>query len=167
MAKAVYPGSFDPVTNGHLDVIERAAEVFEEVVVAVAVNSEKAPLFSIEERVEMLRGVCAHLGNVRVESMQGLLVEFVARQGAAVVIKGLRAVSDFDYELQQALLNRRLKADLETVFFMTSPENLFLSSSVVKEIARLGGDVSQFVPQLVQRRLAQKYGRPRASTPRG
>jgi len=157
MAKAVYPGSFDPVTNGHLDVIERAAELFQEVVVAVAVNSAKAPLFTGEERVEMLREVCAHLPNVRAAAFSGLLVEFAAEQGASVVVKGLRAVSDFEYELQQALMNRIIKNGVETVFFMTSPDNLFLSSSMVKEIARLGGDVSRFVPPQVCARLEQKF----------
>ena len=157
MPKAVYPGSFDPVTNGHLDVIERAAELFQEVVVAVAVNSSKAPLFTNGERVEMLGEVCAHLGNVRAAAFSGLLVEFAAEQGASVVVKGLRAVSDFEYELQQALMNRILKSGIETVFFMTSPENLFLSSSMVKEIARLGGDVSPFVPAQVRARLEAKF----------
>lgn len=157
MARAVYPGSFDPVTNGHLDVIERAAELFQEVVVAVAVNSSKAPLFTNEERVEMLGEVCAHLDNVRAAEFSGLLVEFAAEQGASVVVKGLRAVSDFEYELQQALMNRSLKGGIETVFFMTSPENLFLSSSMVKEIARLGGDVSPFVPAQVRARLEAKF----------
>jgi pantetheine-phosphate adenylyltransferase len=156
MPKAVYPGSFDPATNGHLDIIERAAELFQEVIVAVAVNSSKAPMFSTEERVDMLRDTCAHLRNVRADSFTGLLVDFVAAQGASVVVKGLRAVSDFEYELQQALMNRIMREGVETVFFMTSPENLFLSSSMVKEIARLGGDVSQFVPPQVRERLAQK-----------
>jgi len=157
VAIAVYPGSFDPVTNGHLDVIERAAELFQEVVVAVAVNSSKAPLFTAEERVEMLGEVCAHLDNVRATSFSGLLVEFAAQQGASVVVKGLRAVSDFEYELQQALMNRIIKDGIETVFFMTSPDNLFLSSSMVKEIARLGGDVERFVPPQVRARLAEKF----------
>ncbi len=162
MATAVYPGSFDPVTNGHLDIIERAAELFDTVVVAVAgapaaaVSCSKAPLFSGEERVSLLREVCSHLANVRVDSFSGLLVEFVAQQRASVVIKGLRAVSDFEYELQQALMNRILSQGVETIFFMTSPENLFLSSSMVKEIALLGGDVSRFVPAQVRLALEQK-----------
>jgi len=157
MAKAVYPGSFDPVTNGHLDIIERAAELFREVVAAVADNAVKAPLFSGDERVEMLRAVCAHLPNVSVAAFSGLLVDFAAEQGASVVVKGLRAVSDFEYELQQALMNRIVTRGVETVFFMTSPDNLFLSSSMVKEIARLGGDVSRFVPAQVHVRLEQKF----------
>jgi len=156
MAKAVYPGSFDPVTNGHLDVIERAAELFEEVIVAVAVNSAKTPLFTNEERVEMIREACRHLSNVRVTTFSGLLVEFAAQQEASVIVKGLRAVSDFEYELQQALMNRILRDGVETVFFMTTPENLFLSSSMVKEIAQLGGDVSRFVPSQVRARLERK-----------
>jgi pantetheine-phosphate adenylyltransferase len=157
MAVAVYPGSFDPVTNGHLDIVERAAELFERVVVAVATDSSKAPLFSSEERVAMLRDTCAHLANVEVDAFGGLLVEFAAQQGASVAVKGLRAVSDFEYELQQALMNRTLGQGVETVFFMTSPENLFLSSSTVKEIARLGGDVSPYVPLQVRARLQQKF----------
>jgi pantetheine-phosphate adenylyltransferase len=157
MAVAVYPGSFDPVTNGHLDIVERAAELFERVVVAVATDSSKAPLFSSEERVAMLREACAHLANVEVDAFGGLLVEFAAQQGASVAVKGLRAVSDFEYELQQALMNRTLGQGVETVFFMTSPENLFLSSSTVKEIARLGGDVSPYVPLQVRARLQQKF----------
>ncbi|HUT73695.1 MAG TPA: pantetheine-phosphate adenylyltransferase [Armatimonadota bacterium] len=157
MAVAVYPGSFDPVTNGHLDIVERAAELFERVVVAVATDSNKAPLFSSEERVAMLRDTCAHLANVEVDAFGGLLVEFAAQQGASVAVKGLRAVSDFEYELQQALMNRTLGQGVETVFFMTSPENLFLSSSTVKEIARLGGDVSPYVPPQVRARLQQKF----------
>jgi pantetheine-phosphate adenylyltransferase len=161
MAIAVYPGSFDPVTNGHLDVIERAAELFEQVVVAVAADSGKTPLFTTDERVQLLRDACAHLPNVRVDSFGGLLVDFAAQQGASVVVKGLRAVSDFEYELQQALMNRMLSRDVETVFFMTSPENLFLSSSMVKEIAKLGGDVGQFVPAQVRARLEQKFHRGR------
>lgn len=156
MAKAVYPGSFDPVTNGHLDVIERAAELFDEVIVAVAVNSAKTPLFTNEERVEMIREACQHLRNVRVTTFSGLLVEFAAQQEASVIVKGLRAVSDFEYELQQALMNRILRDGVETVFFMTTPENLFLSSSMVKEIAQLGGDVSRFVPPQVRTRLERK-----------
>jgi pantetheine-phosphate adenylyltransferase len=161
MAIAVYPGSFDPVTNGHLDVIERAAELFEQVVVAVAADSGKTPLFTTDECVQLLRDACAHLPNVRVDSFGGLLVDFAAQQGASVVVKGLRAVSDFEYELQQALMNRMLSRDVETVFFMTSPENLFLSSSMVKEIAKLGGDVGQFVPAQVRARLEQKFHRGR------
>jgi len=157
MATAVYPGSFDPVTNGHLDVIERAAELFEQVAVAVAADSGKTPLFTTDERVQLLRDACAHLPNVRVDSFDGLLVDFAAQQGASVVVKGLRAVSDFEYELQQALMNRTLSQGVETVFFMTSPENLFLSSSMVKEIAKLGGDVGQFVPAQVRARLEQKF----------
>ena len=157
MAKAVYPGSFDPVTNGHLDVIERAAELFDEVIVAVAVNSAKTPLFTNDERVEMIREACQHLRNVRVTTFSGLLVEFAAQQEASVIVKGLRAVSDFEYELQQALMNRTLRDGVETVFFMTTPENLFLSSSMVKEIAGLGGDVSRFVPPQVRTRLEGKF----------
>jgi pantetheine-phosphate adenylyltransferase len=154
---AVYPGSFDPATNGHLDVIGRAARLFDEVVVAVGRNAGKSPAFSPDERVAMLAEVCGdRWGNVRVTLFEGLLVEFAAAQGARAVIKGLRAVSDFEYEFQMALANRHLAPDLETLFLMTSAEHLYLSSSIVKEIARLGGDVSGLVPESVARRLREK-----------
>lgn len=161
--KVVYPGTFDPVTNGHLDVIERAAATFCEVVVAVAVNPEKHPAFSVEERVAMLRESCRHLENVQVASIPGLLVEFAGEIGARVIVKGLRAVSDFEYEFQMAQANRKLNPKVETVFMTTASQYSFLSSSMVKQIARLGGDVSDFVPEPVLRRLAaQRAGGRRA-----
>lgn len=144
---AVYPGSFDPVTSGHFDIIERAAAMFETVIVLVAVNSSKTPLFTADERVQILRAVCGDLKNVQVETLEnGLLVEYAIRRGAQVVVKGLRAVSDFEYEFQMALLNRHLEPNVETVFLMTSAEHSYLSSSIVKEIGRLGGDVRGLVP---------------------
>jgi pantetheine-phosphate adenylyltransferase len=153
---AVYPGSFDPVTNGHIDVIRRAAGTFERLVVAVGRNSGKNPLFTAEERAELLRAACADLPNVAITPFDGMLVNFVREQDARVVIKGLRAVSDFEYEFQMALANRQLAPDIETLFMMTSAEYLYLSSSIVKEIARLGGDVSALVPPVVLESLRRK-----------
>lgn len=156
MLTAVYPGSFDPVTAGHLDVIARAARTFDELVVAVGKNGGKAPLFTVEERVEMLREVCAPWPCVRVDAFEGMLVEYARECKAQVVVKGLRAVSDFEYEFQMALANRRLAPDVETLFMMTSAEHLYLSSSLVKEIARLGGEISSLVPPPVERRLRDR-----------
>ncbi|MFS8571386.1 MAG: pantetheine-phosphate adenylyltransferase [Thermaerobacter sp.] len=158
MTVAAYPGSFDPVTNGHLDIIHRASRIFDQVIVALFVNLEKSPMFTAEERLEMVREVTAGLPNVTVESSTGLLVDFCRRRGVDVVVRGLRAISDFDYEFQMAQMNKELYERIETVFMMTRKEHLFLSSSIVKEIARLGGDVSRFVPEGVHRRLMEKIG---------
>jgi pantetheine-phosphate adenylyltransferase len=158
MVVALYAGSFDPITNGHLDIIQRASGLFERLIVAVAPNAEKAPLFSIEERLEMVRGVCEGMPNVSVAAMtNGMLVDFATRMGASVLIRGLRAVSDFDYELQLSSINRSMRPDLETVFFMTGPEYYFLSSNIVKQIARLGGAVSRFVPVNVEKKLRERF----------
>lgn len=154
--RAVYPGTFDPITNGHLDVIERATRIFEELIVAVATNPSKRPLFSIEERTAMVKEACAHLPNVRVETFDGLLVEFARHVGAKVIIKGLRAVSDFDYEFQMAAMNRKLAPEIETVFIMTSLEYAYLSSSIIKEVAELGGCIQGLVPPPVVERLKEK-----------
>lgn len=157
---AVYPGSFDPVTSGHYDVIVRAAGMFETLTVLVAANSAKSPLFTAEERVDLLRRSCADLPNVKVEVLPPtLLVEHVAQNGAKVIVKGLRAVSDFEYEFQMALLNRHLEPGVETIFLMTAAEHSYLSSSIVKEIARLGGDIAGLVPEVVRPALEQKFGR--------
>ena len=152
MRRAVCPGSFDPVTNGHLDIVGRASRLFDEVIIGVLINQHKTGLFTIEERIEMLREVTAAYGNVRVESFRGLLVDFCHDQQAAVVVKGLRAVSDFDYELQMAQMNIGLSG-VETLFMPTNPLYSFLSSSLVKEVAKWGGDVSPHVPDLVGERL--------------
>jgi len=152
MRRAVCPGSFDPVTNGHLDIVGRASRIFDEVIVAVLVNQSKRGLFTIDERIAMLREVTVAYPNVRVESFQGLLVHFCRDQGAAVVVKGLRAVSDFDYELQMAQMNVGL-AGVETLFMPTNPLYSYLSSSLVKEVAKWGGDVSPHVPDVVADRL--------------
>lgn len=154
--KAIVPGSFDPVTTGHIDIIERAAKVFDEVIVAVAVNLEKADTFSMEERIEFLRDGCGHLQNVRVDWFNGLLVDYVEKHDARVVIKGLRAISDFEFELQMALMNKRLNEKVETLFMMTSAEHSFLSSSLVKELAAFGAPLKGLVSPLVEQRLIER-----------
>jgi pantetheine-phosphate adenylyltransferase len=151
---ALCPGTFDPVTNGHLDIIERAAERFDAVIVGVLDNPAKQPLFGVEERVQMLKEVTAGFGNVEVDPFSGLLVEYATRRGAGVVVKGLRAVTDFDFEIQMAQMNHQLTG-LETLFMPTSPSWSFLSSSLVKEVARFGGDVSALVPKIVNERLTE------------
>jgi pantetheine-phosphate adenylyltransferase len=153
----VCPGSFDPVTNGHLDIIDRASRLYDEVIVAVLVNESKLGLFSHEERLDMLREVTRPYPNVRIEGFKGLLVDFCRAQHAPVVVKGLRAVSDFDYELQMAQMNLGL-AGVETLFMPTSPLTSFLSSSLIKDVAKWGGDVSRHVPEVVARRLAERLG---------
>lgn len=156
MIRAVYPGTFDPVTNGHLDVIERAAKIFDELIVAVTTNPSKTPWFTLEERVEMLKECCSHLPNVTVEAFDGLLVNFVRQKGAKVIIKGLRAVTDFDYEFQMAAINRKLAPEIETLFLMTSLPYAYLSSSAVKEVASLNGCLKDLVPDNVAERLRKK-----------
>src|SRR5437762_7246804 len=155
---AIYPGSFDPITNGHLDVIERARKLFDEVVVAVAHNDEKQPLFSLKDRLGLLRQTAGKIDNVRIAEFEGLLVEFARKEEAGAVIRGLRAVSDFEIEFQMALMNRKLDAAVETIFLMPKEEYTYLSSRIVKEIARLGGDVSGFVPACVAKALSTKFG---------
>lgn len=155
----VYPGSFDPITNGHLDVIHRAAPLFAQVVVAVAENEAKHPLFTLAERRKMVGEAVATLPNVTVDSFTCLLVDYVAQRGAQAIIRGLRAVSDFEFEFQLALINRKLNEEIETIFLMPKESYTFLSSRVVKEICRLGGDVSAFVPPHVQAALKRKFRR--------
>lgn len=157
MKTAVYPGSFDPITFGHLDIISRSVEIFDKVIVAVSVNSGKKPLFTIEERVEMIKRECVDLERVEVSFFHGLLSDFVSLKNAQAIIRGLRAVSDFEYEFQMALTNRRLNPNAETVFFVAMPEYSFLSSSIVKEIAALGGDVTGFVSKAVGEKLRGKF----------
>ncbi|MGH3359387.1 MAG: pantetheine-phosphate adenylyltransferase [Nocardioidaceae bacterium] len=159
MRKAVCPGSFDPVTNGHLDIISRAAKLFDEVVVLVGANESKHGLFDVDERLAMLSGVVGDYPNVRVDSFKGLLVSYCTDNGIHAIVKGLRAVTDFDYELQMAQMNGSL-ADVDTVFVPTSPEYSFLASSLVKEIARHGGDVSDLVPPSVLTALRNRLSRP-------
>jgi pantetheine-phosphate adenylyltransferase len=157
--RCVCPGSFDPTTNGHLDVVERAAQLFDEVVVAVLVNESKKGLFSVDERLDMLQELTAPMGNVRVATFEGLLVDFCRQQGIPAVVKGLRAVTDFDYELQMAQMNHRLSG-VDTLFVATNPDYSYLSSSLVKEVATYGGDVSGLVPELVLRRLTERLATP-------
>jgi pantetheine-phosphate adenylyltransferase len=142
----LYPGSFDPVTNGHLDLIERACRLFDRVIIAIAVNNEKAPLFSTDERRELLQLCCAHLPNAEVVSFQGLVVNAITEFHASAILRGLRAFSDFEYELQMALMNRSLKEECETIFMMPTAANSFVSSRMIKEVARLGGDFTPHVP---------------------
>ena len=163
MRRAVSPGSFDPVTNGHLDIVDRASRLYDELIVAVLINQSKHGLFTVDERLDMLREVTTGYRNVRVEAFQGLLVDFCRAQGAGVVVRGLRAVSDFDYELQMAQMNIGL-AGVETLFMPTNPLYSFLSSSLVKDVAKWGGDVSAHVPEVVARRLAERLG---PGTPNG
>jgi len=155
---AIYPGSFDPVTCGHIDLIERAAHIFDRVIVAVAQSTQKDTLFNVEERVDMVRQSARAVSNVSVESFKGLVIDYADSKGIKVLIRGVRMVSDFEYELQMALTNRRLAGDIETVFLMPSEGNSFLSSTLIKEAASLGADVSTFVPDFVARRLKEKLG---------
>ena len=156
--RAVYAGSFDPVTLGHLDVIRRGAKLFDEVVVAVGVNTSKATLFSLDERLAMIEESIAEFPNVSCAAFSGLLIQFVKEQKASAIIRGLRAVTYFDYEFQIGLANMDMNPDIETIFLLTSPGNIFISSSIVKEIARFGGDVSSYLPPAAVTRIAQKLG---------
>ncbi len=159
MRTVIYPGSFDPLTNGHLDVIQRAARLFDRVVVAVANNDSKAPMFTLQERVDLVRGCIQEFPNVEADGFEGLLVNYVESRGAQAVIRGLRAVSDFEFEFQLALMNRKLNERVETLFMMPKETYTFVSSRLVKEIARLGGDVRQFVPPAAVLAMHQKLGR--------
>ncbi|EPE7383290.1 pantetheine-phosphate adenylyltransferase [Listeria monocytogenes] len=154
---AVIPGTFDPITNGHLDIIERAAKIFDVLYVSVLNNSSKKPFFTIEERMEMIRQVTAHLPNVQVESASGLTVDYAATRGATAIVRGLRAVSDFEYEMQIASMNRTLNAEIETFFIMTNTKYSFLSSSMVKEVAQYQGDISELVPEIVNEQVQAKF----------
>src|SRR4051812_19481969 len=159
MRRAIYPGSFDPITNGHLDVIERATKLFDEVVVAVTQNVEKTPLFTLEERLELLRSSLSSLKTVRIGQFNGLLVDFAQAEGANAIIRGLRAISDFEFEFQLALMNRKLRGTVETIFLMPREDYTYLSSRLVREIARLGGDIAKFVPAVVAAALKGKFPR--------
>lgn len=155
---AVYPGSFDPITNGHTDIIKRASKIFDRVYVAVLKNSAKAaPMFTISERMELIERITGDYDNVYVDTFSGLLVEYMEKKGANVIIKGLRAISDFEYEFQMALTNRKIYPDAETVFLTTAAENMYLSSSLVKQVAQLGGDISDFVPACILPDITEKF----------
>jgi len=159
MKIAIYPGTFDPVTNGHIDILERALKLFDKVIITIARNTVKNPLFTEEERITLLRQVTKRYKNVEVDSFKGLLVEYVQKRNAVSVVRGLRAMTDFEYELQMALMNRKLDENMETVFLMPNEKYTYLSSNFVREIARLGGDVSKFVPPVVLKALQQKNRR--------
>ena len=153
---AVYPGSFDPLTNGHVDIIQRGSRFFDRIVIAVLVNMDKAPLFTVSERVELAREVFREWTNVEVDTFDGLLVDYARRKQASIIVRGLRAVSDFEYEMQMALMNRHLNPDVETIFMMPAEPYTYLSSRLVKEVVALGGSVHNLVPAIVERRLRDK-----------
>lgn len=163
MVTAIYPGTFDPITNGHLDIISRASQLFEEVHVVVAVNVRKNTLFTLDERMDLIAGVTRHFKNVQVSSFEGLTVDCLRRHRAKVVIRGLRAVSDFEYEFQMALMNKKLDPHCETVYLMPSEKYTYLNSSIIRELAALGGSVSEFVPRQVEAKLREKLGAPKKS----
>ena len=154
---AIYPGSFDPVTNGHLDIIERGLKLFDRIIVAVLINPYKQPLFTVEERLDLLRKSLAQFPNVEVNTSEGLLVDYAVQNGAEAILRGMRAVSDFEHEFQMALMNRRLNRKIETVFLMTGLRWIFTSSSIIKEAASFGGQVKELVPEVVYEKLKQKY----------
>ena len=156
---AVYPGSFDPLTNGHLDLIQRGSKLFDRLIVSVLRNESKQPLFTVEERKEMLLEAAGEYRNVEVDSFDGLLVDHAAARSAAVILRGIRAISDYEYELQMALMNRRLRADVETVFMMAGESHSFISSRLVKEVFALGGNIGDMVPPNVEARLKKRFGR--------
>ena len=157
MKRAIYPGSFDPVTFGHIDMIERSAKIVDELVVAVLNNSAKNPLFSVEERVSMLKDIASHVSNVKIQFFDGLLIDYAKKIGATIIIRGLRAVTDFEYELQIAQTNRIVSSEIDTVFLTTSLEYAYLSSTIVKEVASYGGDISHFVPEQLIPQIYEKY----------
>ncbi len=162
MASAVYPGSFDPVTYGHIDIIARAARIFDSLTVSVLNNKAKSPLFSVDERVKMLQDVCREIPNVKIDSFSGLLADYVSENGYEVVIRGLRAITDFEYELQMAQTNRKLSPEADTVFLTTSLEYAYLSSTTVREVAAFGGNISLFVPDEIADRIYHKLQAPKA-----
>lgn len=157
LVRAIYPGSFDPLTNGHLDLIERGSKIFDELIVGILRNSEKDPLFTLAERLDMLNQMVKRFDNVHVDSFEGLLVDYAMRKNAKAVLRGIRAISDYEYELQMALMNRKLQPQLETVFMMPAEAYSYLSSRLVKEVFRLGGSVRGLVPELVEERLREKF----------
>lgn len=156
---AIYPGSFDPLTNGHLDLIARGSRLFDRLIIAILKNTQKESLFPVEERVRMIRETTSHFNNVEVDSFEGLLIDYAARRGANAILRGIRAISDYETELQMALLNRRMRPETETIFLMSGEEFSFISSRIIKEIIRLGGDVSSFVPEAVAMHLRERFPR--------
>lgn len=160
---AIYPGSFDPITNGHLSLLRRGLQIFDKIIVAIAINPEKKPLFSLEERVDILKTVLQEYPRAQIDHFQGLLVEYVQKQDSNVVLRGLRALSDFEYEFQLALMNRKLSQKVQTVFMMTDYKWFYISSTIIKEAASLGGNVEGLVPEVVNQRLKEKFGFPQTS----
>ena len=159
MKIAVYPGTFDPITNGHVDIIYRSAKLFDKIIVTVAVNTQKTPLFDLSERVEMIRQALVNEEKIEIDQFDGLIAEYLKRVNASAMIRGLRAVSDFEYEFQMSLMNRKLNPDVETVFLTPAQEYIHLNSTIVKEVASFGGDVSEYVPDYVRTKLQEKYKR--------
>lgn len=157
MRIGVYPGSFDPVTNGHVDIIERASRLFDKLIVGVLVNTSKAPLFTVDERVNFIKESCSHLDNIEVDYFSGLLIDFIKNKNADTIVRGLRAVSDFEYEFQMALMNRKLAPEIETVFMMTSSKYSYLSSSLIKEVAKFGGCIRGLIPEMVEKEIYRKF----------
>ncbi len=157
MRFAIYPGTFDPITNGHLDLVDRGLRIFDEILIAVAPNPKKQPLFSLQDRLALIKESVKDCQNVRIEPFDGLLVDYVKHKGGVAIIRGLRAISDFEYEMQMALMNRRLVTEIETVFMMPSEEFSFITSTIVKEVASFGGSVKGLVPEVVERALREKY----------
>ena len=156
MKIAIYPGSFDPVTNGHIDIIERTAEIFDKVIVAILVNSSKTPTFTTEEKVDMLKKATSHIKNVEIEFFDGLLMGYARKKGASVIVKGLRAISDFEYEFQMAMVNKSIEPEIETLFMMTSNKYSYLSSSIVKELGKLGAPLTDLVPDVIMDDITSK-----------
>ncbi len=157
MKTCIYPGSFDPVTNGHIDIINRAAKTFDKVIVGVLNNPNKKPLFTVEERIELLKKTVGHIENIEIESFSGLLIDFMVEKNSNIIVKGLRAVSDFEYEFQMALMNKKLSPEVETLFMMTNSNYSYISSSIIKEIATFGGCIKGLVPEVVERAILNKF----------
>jgi pantetheine-phosphate adenylyltransferase len=155
---AIYPGTFDPLTNGHLSIIKRALKIFDKLVLAILINPNKSPLFTLEERIDMLKEIFKDEVNIEIDSFNGLLVDYAVNKGANIVVRGLRALSDFEYEFQLALMNRKLNRDIESVFLMTDYKWFYISSTIIKEAARYGGDIKGLVPPIVNERLKRKFG---------
>jgi pantetheine-phosphate adenylyltransferase len=156
---AIYPGTFDPVTNGHIDILQRALTLFDKVIVAIAINPIKEPLFTLEERVTILRKIVGDIPNAEVDAFEGLLVDYARKRNACAIVRGLRAVSDFEYEFQMALMNRRLNGNIQTFFLMTDLRWIFTSSSIIKEAAQFGGDIGEMVPAIVNQKLKEKFAK--------
>jgi len=155
---AIYPGTFDPLTNGHLSIIKRALKIFDKLVIAILINPHKSPLFTLEERISMLKEIFKNEVNIEIDSFNGLLIDYAVNKGANIVVRGLRALSDFEYEFQMALMNRKLNRDIQSVFLMTDYKWFYISSTIIKEAARCGGDIKGLVPPIVNEKLKQKFG---------